>query len=213
MEPKPLQSCPGLPDPLVLLSGERVATPEDWFKRRRPELVELFQHYMYGHMPPAPQRVESTTRFVEPKYLGGKATLKEVEVRFGPPKTPPIRLLVASPNGLSRPAPAFVGLNFYGNHVIVRDPRVALPDVWVRKECPGAVANRATDAGRGGRPDGWPIEKIVARGYALATFYQGDIDPDLHDFSDGVHPHYYRPGQLSPLLRCRTRTLQSSYQR
>ena len=212
-----LQSNLELPDPLVLLSGERVATPEDWFKRRRPELAELFQHYMYGYMPPAPDRIETTTRFVEPKYLGGKATLKEVEIRFGPPKTPdrvaggtpatpprpamtcpPIRLLVASPNGLSRPAPAFVGLNFYGNHVIVKDPRVALPDTWVGKECPGAVANRATDTGRGGRPDAWPIEKIIARGYALATFYQGDIDPDVHDFSDGVHPHYYRPGQLSP---------------
>jgi hypothetical protein len=84
MEPGPLQSNPVLPDPLVLLGGERVATKEDWFSRRRPELAELFQHYMYGRMPPAPPRVESTNLFVEPDYLGGKATLKEVEIRFGP---------------------------------------------------------------------------------------------------------------------------------
>jgi hypothetical protein len=37
-----------LPDPLVMLDGQKVTTREMWFKERRPELIRLFQHYMYG---------------------------------------------------------------------------------------------------------------------------------------------------------------------
>ncbi|MEX2561080.1 MAG: sulfatase-like hydrolase/transferase, partial [Pirellulales bacterium] len=48
-----------LPDPLVMLDGGRVATPEEWHNRRKPELKRLFEHYMYGHAPPAPQRLEA----------------------------------------------------------------------------------------------------------------------------------------------------------
>src|SRR5439155_2021111 len=49
-----LASLPGLPDPLVLLNGEHVTTTKQWLKNRRPELKALFEHYMYGVMPPAP---------------------------------------------------------------------------------------------------------------------------------------------------------------
>src|SRR5436190_256378 len=46
-----------LPDPLVMFSGQRVTTKEQWFKERRPELKALFQHYMYGYMPAAPDKI------------------------------------------------------------------------------------------------------------------------------------------------------------
>ncbi|MBI4605553.1 MAG: hypothetical protein HY721_26615, partial [Planctomycetes bacterium] len=44
-----------LPDPLVMLDGRRVTTPEGWWKERRPELEALVQHYMYGYLPPPPR--------------------------------------------------------------------------------------------------------------------------------------------------------------
>ena len=47
-----LPSRPELPDPLVMFNGERVASREQWFDKRRPELKALFQHYMYGYAPP-----------------------------------------------------------------------------------------------------------------------------------------------------------------
>ncbi len=46
-----LPSQPGLPDPLLMLNGERVTNQEQWVRQRRPELLALFQHYMYGVMP------------------------------------------------------------------------------------------------------------------------------------------------------------------
>src|SRR5690349_24500395 len=47
----------GLPDPLVMLSGQKVQSKEQWEKERRPELKALFQHYMYGYLPPKPDKV------------------------------------------------------------------------------------------------------------------------------------------------------------
>lgn len=193
-----LPARPALPNPLVTLDGQRVKTKEDWFGKRRPELKALFQYYMYGYAPPAPKKIDVKTERLDPKFFGGKATKKEVTISFGPEGTPPIHLLVVVPNRRPRPAPAFVGLNFCGNHALVADTSVALPDVWMRPKCPGCVDERATEAGRGAQIDVWNLEGSIDRGYAVATCYCGDIDPDKPDFTDGVHPHYFKPGQTKP---------------
>jgi hypothetical protein len=40
-----------LPDPLKLANGKAVRTEKDWWKKRRPELVELFDREIYGRTP------------------------------------------------------------------------------------------------------------------------------------------------------------------
>ncbi len=42
---------PNLPDPLVLKNGQKVTTPEVWWKQRRPEIVEDFDREVYGRVP------------------------------------------------------------------------------------------------------------------------------------------------------------------
>jgi len=42
---------PDLPDPLTLKNGEKVTTPEMWWKQRRPEIVEDFDREVYGRVP------------------------------------------------------------------------------------------------------------------------------------------------------------------
>jgi hypothetical protein len=193
-----LPSSTSLPDPLVMLNGQRVESPEQWRNERRPELKRLFEYYMYGAAPAPPDNVKGTVRRVDRKALHGQATLKEISVSFGPAGTPTIELLLVTPNKHQGPGPLFVGMNFCGNHTLIDDGQVALPKYWMRDRCPGCVDNRATDAGRGTQLDTWNLAGSIDRGYGVATFYYGDVDPDKDDFSDGVHPHYYRPGQTKP---------------
>ena len=96
----------GLPDPLKCLDGTVVSTKEAWESKRRPELKELFQHYMYGYFPPRPDKVDFQIGRVDSKALGGKATLKEITIAFGPPGTPKLQVLLFIPNKRQGPAPA-----------------------------------------------------------------------------------------------------------
>src|SRR5260370_1733119 len=43
-----------LPDPLVLANGQRVRDAETWYKKRRPEIVKLFETNMHGPNPGPP---------------------------------------------------------------------------------------------------------------------------------------------------------------
>lgn len=189
-----------LPDPLVLSSGERVTDAETWRTRRRPELLKLFEDQVYGRSPPRPAEFAWEVASVADQALDGKAIRKEIDVWFTADKAgPKMSLLLFVPKS-GRPAPAFLGLNFGGNHAVHPDPTIALNAGWFRNNPEkGYMENRATEASRGSEASRWPVEMIVDRGYALATIYYGDIDPDFDDgFQNGIHPLFYRPGQTQP---------------
>src|SRR5262245_28565463 len=185
-----------MPSPVVMRDGTKASTKADWEAKRRPELKDLFEHYMYGKYPARPEKVTAKVLFEEPKAFGGKGTLREVEITFGPPEWPKIYLLVAVPNGKT-PAPCFVGMNFQGNHCLVADERVRITPDWCYPNTPGVKDNKATAAGRGKVLDVWPFEQILEKGYAVATFYNGDIQPDRHSVREGMRATLpQRPGGL-----------------
>ena len=190
--PDKLPSVPGLPDPLVMMDGSKVTTKEEWGAKRRPELKELFQHYMYGRQPPKPEAVTGKVLFEDAQAFGGKGMLKEVEVTFGPPNWPKLYLLVATPNGKT-PAACFVGANFGGNHLLTPDERVRVPTAWVPDRYPGVKDNKATAEGRGKQADTWSLAEVVGRGYAVATFYCGDIQPDRPHVREGMRATLPQP--------------------
>jgi len=176
----------GLPDPLLMMNGERVTTARQWTKKRRPELQALFEHYMYGEIPPKPRHLRFDANVADTKFLNGKATLKFVTISIPGSERPRIDLMVVSPNAV-RPAPVFLAMNFCGNHAISADPRIPLAQSWLGTSCKGCTNNHAADAARGTQASDWPIEEIIARGYALATFCNADVDSDRSDVSDGVY--------------------------
>jgi hypothetical protein len=122
--------------------------------------------------------------------FAGRALLREVDLIVPGKPDGPIRLLIYSPVGAQNPSPAFLALNFMGNHSIQPDPQIKLSTQWIRNRAGhGIEENRATEASRGKLSSRWPVEQILTRGYALVTAYYGDIDPDFDDgFANGVHP-------------------------
>jgi len=180
-----------LPDLLKFADGSPVAAPPDW-PRRRAELLELLQDQVYGFMP-----VEKPyMRFVETESglaFGGKAHRKQVRIWFKPEaEGPSIDLLLYVPAAAEGPFPAFVGLNFYGNHAISSDPAVHLATCWLRNSKDQVIAeNRAGAEGRGLNAEAWQVEYLIEQGFAIATACHGDIDPDFDDdFQNGVHGLY-----------------------
>jgi hypothetical protein len=90
-----------------------------------------------------------------------------------------MHLLIYQPNGAAGPRPVFLGLNFYGNHTVHADPGIALPAAWVPDNRErGVQSGRTTEAMRGFDAGKWQIETVIARGYATATVYCGDLCPD-----------------------------------
>ena len=182
-----------LPDPLIQMNGRRVTSKREWVNQRRPELKQLFQHYMYGQLPPAPAKIEFSVERVDKKFFGGKATKKEVWISFGSTNQPRIHLLVVTPNGRTKPVPVFLGMNFCGNHAVVNDPTMPISPAWFYNSCKGCTNNHATEASRGSELDNWAIEQSIDRGYAVATFYSGDVVPDIADAIDAARAQLGSP--------------------
>ncbi len=196
-----------LPDPLVTAGGRMVTTPDGWNQERRPELLRLFETLVYGKVPqpPKPVRPAFRVRSEDKQALGGTAVRREITISFSEkPDGPRLDLLLYLPKaaGASGRVPAFLGLNFGGNHTIHSDPGIALARGWVPDDPDHGVTNhRASESNRGASSSRWQVERVVARGYALVTAYYGDIDPDFDDgFQNGVQPLFYQPGQTRPAV-------------
>lgn len=190
-----------LPDPLVLANGQRVTSAEMWRSQRRPEIVKLFESQMYGRSPGRPAGMTCEVTAVDEQALGGKAIRKQLTVFFtGQKAGPQMDLLLYVPKGAKGPVPVFLGLNFQGNHAVHADPGIKLAKLWVRKpQSNQQVLETAPESSRGQNAQQWQVEMLLSRGYALATIYYGDIDPDFDDgFQNGVHPLSYKPGQTRP---------------
>jgi hypothetical protein len=182
------------PDPLTTLAGKKITGKFGWEWRRRPELQALFAYYMYGSMPPKPAGFRAVVDAVYTDALGGKATLKLVSLRLGEEGAPVQHLMVVIPNESKDPVPAFVGLSFSGNHQVLSDPRIPLPTSWVPGNRAGNAA-RGAETERGAHTNVWAVEDTINRGYAFASFYMGDVEPDRPDAPDGIRAWYAKQGK------------------
>ncbi len=176
-----------LPEVLTSENGKKIKTETQWQQQRRPELLELFTQQVYGRAPDACQ-IKSRLISKSTDAVNGKAIRREVDVTFGGKSgSVTMRLLIYTPKK-SSPSPAFLGLNFQGNHSVDPDPSISLNQNWMRNRQGITSNNRSSEASRGIASSRWPAEMIIDNGFALVTIYYGDIDPDFDDnFENGVH--------------------------
>lgn len=190
------------PDVLTLANGQPVRDAQTWWKSRRPEILELLETQEYGKMPGGRMATRFTPKYrldlIDRKALGGKAVRKQVTISFNGLENPPqLHLLLYIPANALGGAPAVLGLNFAGNQTVDADPGIQLPETWVvdpaapkgakpGEKVPHILVRAGADT-RGKAASRWQIEKILDRGYAVATMYCGDIEPDFNGgIDDGV---------------------------
>jgi dienelactone hydrolase len=102
-----MASIPALPDPLIVREGypdaQRITSPVEW-EAHRPALLQTLMQWILGTVPPAPDSVTATV-LSESRAQG--ATLREVELRFGPGDAGSLSLELMIPDGQG-PFPVFM---------------------------------------------------------------------------------------------------------
>jgi hypothetical protein len=179
-----------LPDPLLTCGGRAVKGFLDWQQERRPEILGLFKDHVYGQTPSVAAKVKVVSTASHRSVFSGLAVRKEVRLQFSTGTgSRSMDLLIYLPAGSRGPAPVFLALNFWGNHSIHPDPEITLSSRWMPSDASyGIVDHRATPESRGRLAHRWPLERILSRGYGLATAYCGDLAPDHENlFRQGAH--------------------------
>ena len=69
-----------IPDPLIMNDGQKVTTPEMWWNKRRPEIVEMFSKYVYGRVPNNVPNVKWQVNTLDHEMIGFTPVIaKDVE--------------------------------------------------------------------------------------------------------------------------------------
>jgi hypothetical protein len=92
-----LPSIPELPDPFRMDDGARVASPDDW-ARRREEIREILLSQEYGHMPPPPGAVRAEDETRQP-VADGLGVERRLTLRFGSDERLSLRISLTLPDG------------------------------------------------------------------------------------------------------------------
>jgi dienelactone hydrolase len=144
---------------------------------------------VYGPVP-SPRTESRCVAMVDDCSLHqGEVLLRQVAIELTGGDLAPctIDLAIYLPLKRGEPVPCFLGLNFFGNHTTTDEPRIRLNPRWMPTGGPGVVDHRATDASRASRMHRWPALEMARRGYAIATFYHGDVALDR---ADDVHARF-----------------------
>jgi len=187
-----------LPDALTRFNGKKVKTEKDWFRKRRPEILQKFTEEVYGKVPGVLE-VSEVKVWETSDAMNGLAIRRQLSLFFRKAdKSLEVNVLMYLPK-TNKKVPVFLGYNFTGNHTVSSDPNIRLTEAWVNDNPSlGIINNRVTEQSRGCDSNSWPVETIIKAGYGLVTLYYGDIDPDKNDFSDGIEPFLYKEGQTNP---------------
>ncbi|MEY2599590.1 MAG: hypothetical protein RLZZ142_1849 [Verrucomicrobiota bacterium] len=174
-----------LPEALRMADGSPVETAQDWTRRRRPELLELYRQHVYGRTPQIQGPLEFRELDSREDALGGTAVRKRVWITLKDrPAWKGLEVLLYVPRKRLGPVPCFVGLNFMGNHSTTRETDLPISSQWLEFRAQSGTPPRkgepeSPESSRGFQHGRWNPEAIVGAGCAVATAYYGDLELDL----------------------------------
>jgi len=180
-----------LPDPLVLQNGQPVRDTRTWRDRRRPEIVRLAEENQYGRSPGRPPGMRFDVFDKGTPALNGTALRRQVTIYFSKDRSGPrLELAVYLPAGAKKPVPLLLNISFSPNSSTIQDPDLKPGEMWGRDR-------KKAPAPKGRGMGGLRIENLLARGFGVATFYYGDLDPDFAGglrLGLGSEPRFGLPG-------------------
>jgi hypothetical protein len=138
-----------LPDPLIFNNGLPVKNKNEW-KKRRIEIVDLFENEVYGKTPAGKVHLSSKVLSENLNAFNGKAIRKEVQLKLEKDGEEVLmNVLIYLPKS-EKPVPLFLANNFHGNHTVSKDPEIAVTTSWLRSNTsPGNNAESSAESRRG----------------------------------------------------------------
>ena len=170
-DPSRANPFPNLPDPLTLRDGQKVTTPEMWWKRRRPEIVEDFENEVYGRVPKNVPKVTwsvasaVTNGLVGTLLANGKQLLGHVDNSAYPAITVDIQMTLVTPAAAKGPVPILMMFGGFGGSGMPTPADSPAP------------TNRPPEFG-GPFKDPPSREQLLAAGWGYATINPGSIQAD-----------------------------------
>ena len=149
-----------LPDPLATPDGRRITTPAEW-EAHRPALLQAFREQVYGIRPTTPFEASYEVVNRRDNAFGIGASARQVRATFtARGRSHEFDFVLVIP-AARRPVPLVVHINNRGS--VPLDRAVGEKDPF------------------------WPVEAMVRREYATASFHTSDIDPDRPDgYEQGI---------------------------
>ncbi len=172
---------PLLPDVLgVFETDAPVLSAHDWVERRAPILRAAFQRLVYGELPPATAPAVVARRVIDAGAFDGDARIEEWLLDV-PLRIEHVRFhaLVITPNGLVAPPPVVIATNFCGNRAALagRYKTIDRP-AWTPGRCRSPLQQWTAETLHGADIIAPPFETLTRAGYAVVTFFPGEIVED-----------------------------------
>lgn len=182
-----------LPDPLVMANGRKVKNARQWFKKRRPEIVALFEEHQYGKVPPRPADLSFNVFDKGTPALNGAAIRKQVTVYFTKDTSShKMDILIYIPANATKPVPVFFNVGFMPNATVTDDPGIK---AGLMRDPKGNLVPVQRKGGFG-RMD---VNQFLSQGIGFATVNYSEIEPDFGDgIKYGIRGYYLKKGQDYP---------------
>ena len=191
---------PDWPDVLTLRNGKKVTTADQWWKARRPEIVDDLEREMYGRVPANMPKVTwtvdaSETEYVSYKAVQATALTGHVDNSAYPAISVDMKVMLILPQGVKGPVPVLVMFgpakfpqpmqpqgadlarinDALKAELVARDPSLA--DVFTRYPAYQIATTIPFPPPAGQTPDE-RIQTLVADGWGVAVLDTASIQAD-----------------------------------